>query len=177
MQALAIEKDMTPETPQLVFEGNLPAVVDKNPLAQSGPRRADLARRGPSGDGLGRRRDRDQGPDQRRLPPPGRQPRPARRPAGRGGLRHPQHDARQPGHAARRPRPTGDIANGAKFYVFDGSAPDSPNLGMLNKLANVIPHPFKTANYRDFHPLMLEIGEELARRQANDQGEYPRRST
>src|SRR5271156_3750297 len=32
MHDLALERGLMPETPQLVFEGNLPAVVDKNPL-------------------------------------------------------------------------------------------------------------------------------------------------
>jgi hypothetical protein len=68
---------------------------------------------------------------------------------------------------------SGECPNGCRFYVFDGSAPDSPNLGMLTRLKSVIPHPFKTANYRDFTPLIVEIGEELARRQADDSAEYP----
>ena len=75
------------------------------PAAQRGPGRPRLGGRGPGRDRLGRRRDRDQGPDQRRLPPPGRQPRPHHRPAGRGRARHPDDDARQPRHPAGRPRP------------------------------------------------------------------------
>ncbi len=173
MQALAIEKGMMPDTPQLVFEGNLPAVVDRNPLlnealaATTWPEEVRAATAW-VGDAIAIK-------DPTNVV--------FRRQAGSHVLLVGQQDEGALGilntmlvslacqHAD--PGQSGEIANGARFYVFDGSAPDSPNLGMLNKLADVIPHPFKTANYRDFHPLMVEIGEELARRQADDQAEYP----
>jgi DNA segregation ATPase FtsK/SpoIIIE, S-DNA-T family len=173
MQALAIEKGMVPETPQLVFEGNLPAVVDRNPLlneALAATTWPDEVRAATAwvGDAIAIK-------DPTNVI--------FRRQAGSHVLLVGQQDEGALGILYTMlvslacnqadPGQSGDIANGAKFYVFDGSAPDSPNLGVLNKLADVIPHPFKTANYRDFHPLMVEIGEELERRQADDQAEYP----
>ena len=173
LRALAIERNMIPETPQLVFEGNLPAVVDRNPLlnaALAEPAWPDETRAATAwvGDAIAIK-------DPTNVV--------FRRQAGSHVLLVGQQDEGALGilntmlvslatqHAD--PGLGGDIGNGARFYVFDGSAPDSPNLGMLNKLAKVIPHPFKTSNYRDFAPLMTEIGEELARRQADDQAEYP----
>jgi S-DNA-T family DNA segregation ATPase FtsK/SpoIIIE len=173
MQALAIEKDMMPDTPQLVFEGNLPAVVDRNPLlneALAATTWPDEVRAATAwvGDAIAIK-------DPTNVV--------FRRQAGSHVLMVGQQDEGALGILNTMlislacnqadPGQSGDIANGARFYIFDGSAPDSPNLGVLNKLVDVIPHPIKTANYRDFHPLMVEIGEELARRQANDQEEFP----
>jgi DNA segregation ATPase FtsK/SpoIIIE-like protein len=173
LHALAIEKNMMPDTPQLVFEGNLPAVVDRNPLlteALAEPTWPDEVRAATAwvGDAIAIK-------DPTNVV--------FRRQAGSNVLLIGQQDEGALGIlntmlislATQQADPglSGECPNGARFYVFDGSAPDSPNLGMLNKLAKVIPHPFKTANYRDFTPLIVEIGEELARRQADDQAEYP----
>ena len=173
LHALAIEKGMIHETPQLVFEGNLPAVVDRNPLlneALAAPIWEDEVRAATAwvGDAIAIKD-------------------PTcvifRRQAGSHVLLIGQQDEAALGimttmlvslatqHAD--PGLGGECPNGARFYVFDGSAPDSPNLGQLNKLADVIPHPFKTANYRDYHPMMMEIGDELARRQADENAEFP----
>jgi S-DNA-T family DNA segregation ATPase FtsK/SpoIIIE len=173
LHALAIERNMMPETPQLVFEGNLPAVVERNPLlteALASPTWPDEVRAATAwvGDAIAIK-------DPTNVV--------FRRQAGCHCLMVGQQDEGALGilttmlislatqHAD--PGLSGECPTGARFYVFDGSAPDSPNLGQLNKLANVIPHPFKTANYRDFTPLITEIGEELARRQADDQAECP----
>ena len=173
LHALAIERNMLPETPQLVFEGNLPAVVDKNPLlneALAATEWPDEVRSTTAwvGDAIAIK-------DPTNVV--------FRRQAGSHVLLVGQQDEGALGIlntilvslACQQadPGPTGEPANGARFYVFDGSAPDSPNLGQLNKLQDVIPHPFKTANYRDFGPYMTEIGDELARRQLDDQAEFP----
>ncbi len=173
MHDLALERGLMPDTPQLVFEGNLPAVVDKNPLlnqALAAPGWEPEVRAATAwlGDAIAIK-------DPTCVV--------FRRQAGSHVLVIGQQDEAALGilttmlvslatqHAD--PGLGGEPANGARFYVFDGSAPDSPNLGVLNRLADVIPHPFKTANYRDFAPLITEIGEELARRQADDQAEFP----
>jgi DNA segregation ATPase FtsK/SpoIIIE, S-DNA-T family len=173
LHALAIEKDMMPDTPQLVFEGNLPAVVDRNPLLSEAlalPDWPDEVRAATAwvGDAIAIK-------DPTNVV--------FRRQAGSHVLLVGQQDEGAIGIlttmlislATQQADPglSGEPANGCRFYVFDGSAPDSPNLGMLTRLANVIPHPFKTANYRDFAPLITEIGEELERRQADDQADYP----
>jgi DNA segregation ATPase FtsK/SpoIIIE, S-DNA-T family len=173
LHALAIEKDMMPETPQLVFEGNLPAVVERNPLLKEALEATtweDDVRAATAwvGDAIAIK-------DPTNVV--------FRRQAGSHVLLVGQQDEGALGIlttmlislATQQADPglSGECPNGARFYVFDGSAPDSPNLGMLTRLADVIPHPFKSANYREFAPLIYEIGDELARRQANDQSEYP----
>ena len=170
---LAIERDLMPETPQLVFEGNLPAVVDNNPLlreALAAPEWEPEVRAATAwlGDAIAIK-------DPTCVV--------FRRQAGSHVLVIGQQDEAALGiittmlvslatqHAD--PGLGGEPANGARFYVFDGSAADSPNLGVLNRLADVIPHPFKMANYRDFGPLMYELNDELARRQADENAEFP----
>ena len=78
--------------------------------------------------------------------------------------------AAQHADPGKNPQPP---ANTARFVVLDGSPPDSPNLGVLGRLAGVIPHPFQIAYQRDFGPYLTEIAEELVRRQADEHGEYP----
>ncbi len=174
MKAMAIEQNLMPDTPQLVFEGNLPAVVEKNPLlrdALAAPEWATDVRAATAwvGDAIAIK-----------------DPTSAvfRRQSGNHVLIVGQQDeaalgilstaiislATQHSDPGDDPHPRSDSA---KFYVFDGSAPDSPNLGVLANLKTVVPHPFKALTWRELGPAMNEISQELTRRQADDQGEYP----
>ncbi len=85
MKKMAKDRNIQ-KPPPIVFEGNLPADVSKNPLLNPlarGDRVAGRARQGQHG--LAGRRDRHQGPHLHRLPPAERQQRPDRRPERRGG--------------------------------------------------------------------------------------------
>ena len=174
LKAKAIEQNLMPDTPQLVFEGNLPAVVDKNPLlaeALAAPGWSDDLRSSQAwlGDAIAIK-----------------DPTSAvfRRQSGSHVLLVGQQDEAALGIlstaivslAAQHSDPGDDpypSASSAKFYVFDGSPPDSPNLGVLAKLGEVVPHPFRSSSWRELAPALTEVSDELARRQANDQGEYP----
>ncbi len=174
LKAMAIAQNLMPDTPQLVFEGNLPAVVEKNPLlrdALAAPEWPTDVRAAQAwvGDAIAIK-----------------DPTSAvfRRQSGNHVLLVGQQDEAALGIlstaiislATQHPDPGDDphpSADSAKFYVFDGSAPDSPNLGVLAKLADVIPHPLKALSWRELGPAMNEIAQELTRRQGDDQGEYP----
>ena len=174
LKAKAIEQNMMPDTPQLVFEGNLPAVVEKNPLlrdALAAPEWPTGVRAATAwlGDAIAIK-----------------DPTSAvfRRQSGNHVLIVGQQDeaalgilstaiislASQQSDPGDDPYPTSDSA---RFYVFDGSPPDSPNLDVLAKIGDVIPHPFQALSWREMAPAMNEIAQELARRQGNDQGDYP----
>ena len=174
LKAKAIERGMMPDTPQLVFEGNLPAVVEKNPLLRDALASRELPVEVRSvqawlGDAIAIK-----DPTAALL----------RRQSGNHVLIVGQQDEAALGIlstaliglAAQHSDPGDDpypTADSAKFYVLDGSPPDSPNLGVLGKLADVIPHPFRAVGWREMTPVMNEISQELARRQGNDQGDFP----
>ena len=61
---------------------------------------------------------------------------------------------------------------GAKFYVFDGSPSDSPHAGTLSGLSEKLPHPVISAPLRETPRLIAEISEELTRRQALSDSNY-----
>ncbi len=174
LRQMALDRGMIPDTPQLVFEGNLPAVVDKNPLlnqALEAPTWPDEVRSALAwvGDAIAIK-----------------DPTSAlfRRQSGSHVLLVGQQDeaalgilstalvslAAQHADPGDNPNPP---SNTAKFYVFDGSPPDSPNLGVLGRLADVIPHPFRAVSWRELGPYMTEVADELARRQADENGDYP----
>jgi S-DNA-T family DNA segregation ATPase FtsK/SpoIIIE len=172
LKQMAEERGLLPDTPQLVFEGNLPAVVDRNPLlnqALAAPTWEDDVKAATAwvGDAIAIK-------DPTCVV--------FRRQAGSHVLLIGQQDEAALGImttmlvslATQHADPgTSEIPNGARFYILDGSPPDSPNLGVLARLADVIPHPFQTAGNRDYGPIMTELSEELARRQADEHGEYP----
>jgi hypothetical protein len=72
------------------------------------------------------------------------------------------------GLAAQHP-PTG----GTRFYVLDGTPVDSPHVGFLAKLAEVVPHPVNVAGWREASSLLTEVAEEVERRQQVQEGESP----
>lgn len=56
----------------------------------------------------------------------------------------------------------------ATFYLFDGTATDSPLAGVLEKVSASIPHEVKAIAYRDVAEALTEISAELAARQGSD---------
>ncbi len=64
------------------------------------------------------------------------------------------------------------FANGAespplKFFVLDGTPDDAPLDGILDKMADIFPHPMRIAGWRDTAEIINEIAEEVTRRQSD----------
>jgi S-DNA-T family DNA segregation ATPase FtsK/SpoIIIE len=58
----------------------------------------------------------------------------------------------------------------ASFYVMDGSAVDSPFAGTFEKVKAALPHDVRMVDFRKTDEAINEIAEEVARRQAADEG-------
>jgi hypothetical protein len=60
---------------------------------------------------------------------------------------------------------------GSRFYVLDGTTDDSPHLGYLSRVAEVLPQTVRVGDWRDLSALIAELAEEVERRQkANETG-------
>jgi hypothetical protein len=55
--------------------------------------------------------------------------------------------------------------SGAKFYLGDGTPVDSPRLGLLGRVADSLPHPCRAFGARELPDVMTELVEEVERRQ------------
>ncbi len=63
---------------------------------------------------------------------------------------------------------------GARFYLLDGTRPDAPEVGYLNRLAAAVPHETKICGPRGASALVAEVAAELERRQtAGQEAEFP----
>jgi S-DNA-T family DNA segregation ATPase FtsK/SpoIIIE len=171
---MAEDRGLLPDTPQLVFEGNLPADVAKNPLLN----RALAEERWPDevrstqvwlGDAIAIK-----DPTAALL----------RRQSGANILVIGQYEEMALGTlemavlslaTQHAPAINGheNAANAAKFFVFDGTPADSSLYGTFNQLADVIPHPYKVVGPREVGPIINELSEELARRQGEELVEAP----
>jgi hypothetical protein len=56
-------------------------------------------------------------------------------------------------------------AEGARFYVLDGSPADAPHAGLLPALDGVLPHSVRVVGWRELAAVMAELAEEVERRQ------------
>jgi S-DNA-T family DNA segregation ATPase FtsK/SpoIIIE len=63
--------------------------------------------------------------------------------------------------------------SGARFYVLDGTPADAARAGYLAKLGENLPHSIRTGGYRELPALMTEIAEELDRRQKQHDADWP----
>ena len=174
LRQMAEDRGLMPDTPQLVFEGNLPADVSKNPL-------------------LNRALDEPTWPEEVRSVQVWlgdaiaiKDPTAAllRRQSGANILIIGQYDEMALGTlemavlslaTQHTPAINGheNSANAAKFYMLDGTPSDSPLYGSFNNLTDVIPHPYRIVGPREVEGVINEISEELSRRQNDDQVEAP----
>lgn len=159
-----------PPHPQLVFEGNAPADVHKNPLlvqAIQAPRWPAAVRSASAwlGEAIAIK-----------------DPTAAvfRRQTSNNLLLLGQHDEAALGILATglialgsQHNPAKDSGAGARFCILDGSPADAANAGTLARVATVLPHPVQTGGWRELPALMTEIAEEVDRRQKTNEGEYP----
>ncbi|MBV8781147.1 MAG: AAA family ATPase, partial [Phycisphaerae bacterium] len=62
---------------------------------------------------------------------------------------------------------------GAVFYVLDGTPADSPFAGTFEKIKGIIPHEVKIIDFRAIEQALTELETEMTRRQSADLGEAP----
>ena len=161
LHKLAVERNVMPKTAQIVFEGNVPANIEKNHLltaalaAPAWPQQV-LAAQAWLGEAIAIKDPtstafRRQGGSNVVIL--GQQPEAAlaMEVVAAASLAA-QHDA--------------DPARGAKFYILDGSPPDAAQAGYWQRAAAVLPHATQVGGIRDAGRIVGEVAEELARRQA-----------
>jgi len=161
LHELAVEKHLLPKLPQIVFEGNAPADVDKNHLLTTvltAPRWPEqvLAAHAWLGEAIAIK-----DPTQISF----------RRQSGSNALligQQPQASLSMlvTSAAALAAQHDADPRRGAQFFALDGSPPDAPHAGFLEKAAKAFPHRFEVGGIRDVAKIVGEIHDELVRRQA-----------
>ncbi len=171
IQDFSHERNGDKKYPLIVFEGNVPGMLDKNPtLVQSlqSDDWPDLGNRAPMaflGD-----------------PVAIKDPTAAlmRRQSGHNLLLIGQNDLQALGILAAAtvglaaqvsPMP----ANGgrAKFFILDGTPPESPNAGYFEKVAAIMPHDVRVGGMRDVPAFLAEVANEVTRRQTASQTDAP----
>jgi energy-coupling factor transporter ATP-binding protein EcfA2 len=171
IQNFSHERNGDKQYPLIVFEGNVPGMLDKNPLLDTFLQSEDwpnLGNRAPLaflGD-----------------PVAIKDPTAAlmRRQSGHNLLLIGQNDLQALGILAAAtvglaaqvsPMP----ANGgrAKFFILDGTPPESPNAGFFEKVAAIMPHDVRVGGMRDVPAFLNEIANEVTRRQTANQTDAP----
>ncbi|HEX4149699.1 MAG TPA: FtsK/SpoIIIE domain-containing protein, partial [Pirellulales bacterium] len=75
--------------------------------------------------------------------------------------------------AAQHPPAGGEAPGAARFYVLDGSPPDAAQAGVLGRMASVLPHPVEVVSMRQVGTLMSELAAESERRQTSSDTDAP----
>jgi hypothetical protein len=76
--------------------------------------------------------------------------------------------------AAQYPPAESDTARkGARFALLDGTPEDHPHTEVLGRLAGILPHPVSSGNWRDAARILGEIASEVERRQQPDAADGP----
>ena len=171
IQDFSRSKNGDKKYPQIVFEGNVPGMLDKNPLL-------DQLLRAPGWHDLGNR------PPMAFLGDPVAIKDPTgallRRQSGHNLLMIGQNDLQAIGilagaviglAAQLSPLPTDQ--GEARFFILDGTPPESPNAGYFNKIAAVMPHKVRVGGLRDVPAFLSEVAAEVSRRQAAGQTDAP----
>ncbi len=170
---LAEERNMLPAIPPIVFEGNLPAEVSKNPFLNDFLAREDWPRglkafQAWLGDAIAIK-------DPTAIA--------FRRISAVNVLIIGQNEEASLGiitmmfiELASQHPIEGIDAGGtaaAKFYLVDGTLEDNPRAGYIKSLENLLPHKVKTGTTRELTPILLEVYTELDRRQKQNDLEAP----
>jgi hypothetical protein len=61
----------------------------------------------------------------------------------------------------------------ARFYILDGTRPESPEVGTWQRIADALPHNIQVGGLRDTARVINEIATELARREAASEEDAP----
>jgi hypothetical protein len=62
---------------------------------------------------------------------------------------------------------------GARFYLFDGTRPDAPEVGVWKRLAAAVPQTVKLVRPRDTAGAIAEVAEEVSRREQAEREDAP----
>jgi hypothetical protein len=62
---------------------------------------------------------------------------------------------------------------GSRFFVLDGTTDDSPHLGLLARVAGVLPQTVRVGDWRDLAAIIGELAEEVERRQKANETRGP----
>lgn len=162
LRKMAVEQNLIPSIPQIVFEGNVAANIDKNHLLSAtldAPQYAEqlTAAHAWLGEAIAIK-----DPTQISF----------RRQSGSNILLIGQQPEAAMAMlavtlASVAGQHSADPNRGAKFYTLDGSPPDAPNVGYFAKAAAAFPHAFQSGGVRDAARLIGEVHDELARRQSD----------
>ncbi|HEV3167003.1 MAG TPA: FtsK/SpoIIIE domain-containing protein, partial [Isosphaeraceae bacterium] len=173
LNQLARDRNLVPTTPQIVFEGNKPADITKNPLltqllqAPAWPATTPRASHAWLGEAIAIK-----DPTEAVFRPQ----------SGSNLLIIGQQDDAALGIFATSivslaaqypPAADADPSSGVRFYLLDGCPVDSQYAGLLGRFAEVIPHPFRQGGWREVPGVIDEIAAELERRQASEGSEFP----
>jgi S-DNA-T family DNA segregation ATPase FtsK/SpoIIIE len=171
IQAFVREKRDGIEYPLIVFEGNVPGQLDKNPLL------AELLHQ-------------DDWPVDSKMPATAwlgdpvaiKEPTAAvlRRQSGQNVLLIGQNDlqamailaAAQISLAAQFPPARGDKP-GVRFFVLDGTPPEHTSAGTFERVAKALPHETRVGIQRDAVSIIKEVAQEVARRQQENLTDLP----
>jgi hypothetical protein len=75
--------------------------------------------------------------------------------------------------AQHTPADESNRTSGARFFVADGSPPEQPNAGYLSRLAGLLPHPVQAGGWRELPAILDELAAEVDRRQKSNEVEGP----
>jgi energy-coupling factor transporter ATP-binding protein EcfA2 len=171
IQAFVREKRNGIEYPLIVFEGNVPGQLDKNPLLAELLRQADwpVDSKMPATAWLGD-------------PVAIKEPTAAvlRRQSGQNLLLIGQNDlqalailaAAQISLAAQFPPARGETP-GVRFFVLDGTPPEQASAGTFERVAKALPHETRVGIQRDTVSIIKEVAAEVARRQQENLTDLP----
>jgi hypothetical protein len=76
-------------------------------------------------------------------------------------------------HLNGHPAPSHSASASVRFYIAEAIRPERAAFESLAKLAGMLPHPSRVAGRRDLPAVIAEIAEELQRRQANEKHNSP----
>ena len=77
------------------------------------------------------------------------------------------------GHLNGHPAPSHPASATARFYIVEAIRPERAAFESLATLANRLPHPVRVASRRDLPAVIAELAEELQRRQATEKCDAP----
>ena len=166
----------------IVFEGDQPADPADNVQLREVLERGPSAVRQRAAKGLARRGRGDQGADCGDVRPPRRQQSAGRRRVGGIGAGRADECGGRAGGAESAGAGAGAgvrcsrqllAPRSLRFYVLDGTRPESPEAGTWQRIADALPHKIEVGGPRDTARIISELAAELARREAAGDEDAP----
>jgi len=168
--ALAARTALTLPRPQLIFEGNAPADVQKNPLLARALATATWPSSVPAATAWLGEAIAIKDPTSAVF----------RRQTSCNLLLLGQHDEAALGilatalvSLAAQHAPAKDTPASGRFFIADGTPADSSLAGVLRQAAASLPHDVQVGSWRELPAILTEVAEEVDRRQKASEGEFP----